>query len=132
MFKRWMIVGGILNALFFLFHAYVGYEIQQLTGLADARRGFMEGCNFAMTLVMFLFAYASLLCPRDLLETKLGHAVLALISAIYLTRAAEELILFKFHGAAFAACLIVGVLYLWALVIATTRERPAASLPLAK
>jgi putative effector of murein hydrolase len=127
MFKRLMIMGGILNTLFFLFHVYVGYRIQHLTQLADPYRSTLSGFNIAASLFIFFLAYASFRHQNDLLETKLGHAVLAFASLLYLSRAAEEFILFNFSPAPFFSCLLVGAIYVWALVIATRREDPAAT-----
>jgi hypothetical protein len=43
----------------------------------------------------------------------------------------ERFILFKFSTIIFASRLLVGVVYVVALVIATRRERPAVDMPLA-
>jgi len=129
-FKRLMIIGGILNTLFFLFHVFLCYQIHQLTKLAAGYRGLLEAFSIAGTLFIFFFAYASFLHQKDLLETKLGHSVLALTSLLYLSRAAEEFILFKFKAVIFASCLLVGAIYVAALVM-VRRERPTAALPLA-
>jgi hypothetical protein len=48
---------------------------------------------------------------------------------LFISRAAEEFILFKFNPAVFASCLLVGVIYFVALLIATKSKGPAASLP---
>ena len=119
MFKRLMILGGILNSFFFLFHAFLGYRIHRL---ASVHRGTLQSFNIAGTLSIFFFAYASFAHQKDLQETRLGHAVLALASLIYLSRAAEEFILFKFTAGVFASCFIVGALYATALVIAVKKK----------
>ena len=129
MFKRLMITGGILNGLFFLFHVIVGYRIQHLTQLAAGYRSLLASFNVAGALFIFFIAHVSLLHHQDLLETKLGHTVLAFASLLYLTRAAEEFILFKFDAAVFASCLPVGAIYFVAVVIATRRKGPAVTLP---
>jgi putative effector of murein hydrolase len=129
MFKRLMITGGILNGLFFLFHVFVGYRIQHLTQLAAGYRSLLASFNVAGALFILFIAYASFFHHQDLLETKLGHTALAFASLLYLTRAAEEFVLFKFDAAVFASCLPVGAIYAVALVIATKREGPAATLP---
>jgi putative effector of murein hydrolase len=131
MFKRLMIIGGILNTLFFLFHIFVGYRIQHLTALAAGYRNLLASFNLAASLFIFFIAYASLLHHQDLLQTKLGHAVLVFASLLYLSRAAEEFILFKFNAFIFGSCLLVGVIYALALVVATRKERPTTAVPLA-
>jgi len=130
MFKRLMIVGGILNSLFFLFHIFLGYQIQHLAHAAASHRGLLAAFNVAVALFIFFFVYASFLHQKDLLETKLGHAVLGLASLLYLSRAAEEFILFKFNTRIFVSCLLVGAIYAGALVIAMRSGRPTAALPL--
>jgi hypothetical protein len=50
---------------------------------------------------------------------------------LYLSCAAEEFILFKFHARVFVSCLVVGALYAMALVAALGREQAAAVVPLA-
>jgi putative effector of murein hydrolase len=132
MFKRLMIAGGILNALFFLFHIFVGYRIQRLTELAANYRALLASFNIAGALFILFIVYASFLHHNDLLETRLGHALLAFASLLYLSRAAEEFILFKFDAAVFGSCLPVGALYAVALVLAIKRKGPAATLPLSK
>ena len=54
MFKRLMIAGGILNALFFLFHVFVGYRIQHLSQLAANYRALLESFNVAGALFILL------------------------------------------------------------------------------
>ena len=129
MFKRLMIAGGILNALFFLFHVFVGYRIQHFSQLAANYRALLESFNVAGALFILFIAYASFLHHRDLLASKLGHAVLAFASLLYLSRAAEEFILFEFDAAVFTSCLLVGAVYLGALAVATRREGPTQALP---
>jgi hypothetical protein len=126
MFRRLMVVGGILNSGFFLFHVFVGYE---LTHLASPHRALLEAFNLVGTLVIGFFAYASFVHHRELLETGLGHAVLGLASLIFLSRAAEEFILFKFRAPVFASCFVVGALYAVALVVALRRKSSASAQP---
>jgi hypothetical protein len=56
--------------------------------------------------------------------TGLGRAVLVLVSALYLSRAAEEFFLFQFTPAIFASCVLVGAIYV-ALLVISIRERRA-------
>jgi hypothetical protein len=54
--------------------------------------------NVGETLVVFFFAYASFFCRKELLTTSLGKAVLTLILLTYLSRAVEEVILWRLSG----------------------------------
>ena len=96
MFKRLMILGGILNTLSFFLHVLLGYQIHQLSELSEAHRSLLGAFNIGGSLCIFFFAYVSFFQQKDLLETKLGHAVLALATLLYTVRALEELVLFKF------------------------------------
>lgn len=121
MARKLLTAGGVLNLVFGLFHIYLGYEIQHLD-LAPGYRGLMQALNVGGTLFIFFFAWASLFHQRDLLECRLGRSVLVLTAALYLTRAAEEFILFRFTPGIFAACLLVGGIYAALLFL-----RPAAA-----
>lgn len=125
MSKALLVAGGVLNTLFFLFHIMLGYQIFHLTQVAPPYRAFMEALNVAGVLFMFFFAYVSFFHGKDLLGTGLGRTVLVLVSALYLSRAAEEFFLFKFNFAIFGSCIVVGAIYAALLVIAI-RQRPAS------
>jgi len=118
MTKALLIVGGVLNSVFFLFHVYLGYQIHHLVRLAASYRSLMEALNVGGCLFILFFAYASLCRAGDLIRTRLGWAVLALVSALYLSRAAEEFFLFSFTPAIFGSCALVGGLYAAILVLA--------------
>jgi len=125
MTKRLLIAGGILNALFFLFHVWLGYQIHQLAQVAPPYRALMEALNVGGVLFIFFFAYASLFHGKDLMETGLGRVVLALVAVLYLSRAAGELFLFNFTAVIFASCLVVGAIYAALFVIALANEGKA-------
>jgi len=125
MSKVLLLIGGILNTLFLLLHLLLGYQIYHLTQLAPPLRGLMEALNVGGVLFIAFFAFASFFCQADLLHTRLGRTVLALVAALYLSRAVEEFILFKPSLLIFMSCTITGLLYV-ALIVLSLRKRPVA------
>ena len=121
--KRLLIAGGILNTLFFLFHIFLGYQMQRLAELPPPYLGLFEALNFGGVFFLFFFAYASFFHGKELLRTGLGRAVLILATALYLSRAAEEFFLFKFTPAVFGACALAGAIYATLFVIARNEKR---------
>ena len=114
--KGLLYAAGGLNLLFGLFHILVGYRLQTSPAIPAYYRGFMEACNAAVTLMIFFLASACLFCQRDMLETRLGKAVLVLGSALYLARAFEEFFWFSFAVLVFASCLVPGAIHLAVLL----------------
>jgi hypothetical protein len=131
MSKALFITGGILNLLFGLFHLLLGYQLAHLPAAAvrPDLKGLMAAFNLVGTLLIFFFAYASLVERRTLWEARLGRSVLLLAAMVYLSRAAEEFVLFHFNAVVFFSCLGVGALYfgLWlGAARAATRAGKAA------
>ncbi|HVN75915.1 MAG TPA: hypothetical protein VMT19_06335 [Thermoanaerobaculaceae bacterium] len=126
MARALLVVGGIMNLAFALFHLALFRGIQAASGLAPAAKGLMLAFNVAGTLFIAFFALSSLLLRDELLNTRLGKATLALTATIYLSRASEEFFLFRFTPLIFAACAVVGVLYAAVLVMAMAGGGAAA------
>lgn len=126
MSKALLIAGGILNAVFFVFHIILGYQIHQLTNLPAPYRALMEALNLGGVLFLFFFSYASFFQGKELLQTGLGRAILALAAVLHLSRAAEEFFLFRFTVTVFVSCVLVGAIYVALFAIATKTH---ASLP---
>lgn len=111
-------VGGALNALFFLFHLWLGWNFHH-GKLPPDLRALLEMMNGGGALAILFLAVASLAFPADVLSTRLGRAVLVLGATLYLLRGlAETCVTPVFHPAIFASCLATGVIYLAALVLA--------------
>ncbi len=126
MSKALLVIGGVLNTVFFIFHLLLGYQIHQLTQVPAPYRALMEALNLGGVLFIFFFACASFFYGKELLQTGLGRAVLALATVLYLSRAAEEFFLFKFTPVVFASCLLVGAIYLILFVMALKKTQFAA------
>jgi hypothetical protein len=125
MSKRLLFIGGVLNSACFLAYVILGYQITHLAQLAAPYRELMEALSVAGVLFVFFLAYSSFVHSKELLETALGRTALVLVSALYLSRAAEELFLFPFNPAIFGSCVLVGAIYVVLLVIAfQERSKP--------
>ena len=117
-----LILGGVLNTLFFLFHFLLGYQIHNLTQVAPPLHGLMQALNVGEVIFLFFCAVVSFFCQTDLVQTRLGRLFLSLIAIFYLTRACEEFIIFKFTPTIFAACAVTGLIYFALLLISWTKR----------
>jgi len=125
MARALLVVGGILNLAFAAFHIGLFRGIQASTSLSPSTKGLMHALNAAGTLSIAFFVVVSFFFRDDLLTTRLGRLTLGLVSALYLSRAAEEFFLFKFTPVIFGACSVVGALYVGILVMALRTPGPA-------
>jgi hypothetical protein len=106
-----------------LFHVWLGFQIHVMPGVAPGHRALMETLNAAGTLMVLFFTVGSLACARDVLATRLGRLFLGFVLALYLSRAAEEIVVATpFPALIFGVCLLIAALKLVLLV------RPAAKL----
>ena len=64
MTKVLLVIGGILNSLFFLLHLVLSYQIHNLTQLAAGYRGLLQALNVGGVLFIFFFAFVSFFCRR--------------------------------------------------------------------
>ena len=117
--KKVVMLGGALNAIFTLFHVYLGYRIHQFQDIAPGYRGLMEMLNAGGVIVIGLFAYVSLSAAQELLETKVGRAVLWGSFLTYAWRAVEEFtIASRVSPVILVACLLVAAVYMTAIILA--------------
>ena len=123
MSKALLILGGILNSLFFyciwLFHD----QVSHLTQLAAPLRGLMEALSVGGVLFIFFFAFVSFFRQAELLHTRLGRTVLVLIAALFLSRAVEEFVLFTPNLLIFVSCTVTGLIYLALLLMSLRKLR---------
>lgn len=110
--KVLLVLTGVLNLLFGVFHVFLGYQIHSWIALSDHARGIMQACNIGCTLLVFFLAYVCLVRGKELMSTGLGGAVLGLGTLIYLSRGAEEFVLFEGNLAILGSCLAAGLLHL--------------------
>lgn len=110
--KALLILGGVINLVFGLFHLYLGYVLHTIPGIPEGYRPLMEMLNAGGALMIFFMAFASLLYKEEMLTTKLGRLVIILTLLLYWSRAVEEVtIAASFSIVIFASCLSIGFIY---------------------
>jgi len=107
---RLLLAGGIVSALFALFHLVLGWQIHHAAGLPTPARGLMLALNVGGTLFIIFLAYAFLFRGQDLVSTGLGRATLVAGAALYWSRAAEETFWFDPSAVIFVGCLFAGAI----------------------
>ena len=106
-------IGGVVNALFVIFHVWLGYRIHTSPGIAAGDRPLMEMLNVGGVLFILLFAVSSLFYEQEMLGTKLGRLVLLFVFLLYGSRAVEEIIISpRFSPVIFFVCALLAGLYL--------------------
>jgi hypothetical protein len=112
-------IGGAANAIFFLFHLWMGWQLHGLTRVGPEIRSLLEMLNGGGALFILLLVIASLACTTEMITTRLGHTVMASAAALYLLRALAEVVVSpRCNVAILGTCLFTGLVYLIALVLA--------------
>jgi hypothetical protein len=107
-------MGGVVNALFVIFHVWLGYHIHASPGIAAGDRPLMEMLNAGGVLLILFFAISSLCYAQEMLGTKLGKLVLLFVFLLYGSRAVEEIVIApQFSPAIFIVCALLAGLYLF-------------------
>ena len=104
-------IGGIANLVFVFFHVYLFFRIAGSAELSAPAKELIYIFNLAGTLMIAFFAYASLCCARQILESHLGKATIVFIALVYLSRGAMEIVLGRWEWLFLVACAILGLLY---------------------
>jgi hypothetical protein len=121
-------IGGAANALFFVFHAWLGWNVWQWTEAGAGVRWLLETFNIACALCIGFFAYASLRYPTEMAETALGRGLSVLIVLLYGARAAGEFSSApRVQPAVFVVSVAVALLYLVVLCLPSGRPAPVSS-----
>ena len=106
-----VLVGGVLNTLFFAFHLLLGWRLWRL-GLTSGLRPLLETFNLGSALMVGFLALVSLAFPQELPTTRVGRSVLWLAVLLYLSRAiAEEALFVRPQPVIAGACLLVAAVY---------------------
>lgn len=122
---RLVLLGGLFNSAFLVFHILLAVRIGAWDALPDEARALLSMFNTGSILVLFFFAAGSLIFRTDLLRTAVGQAILLLIFAFYAVRAGEEVAVApRFSPLIFVSCLIVALVYLTAWILAGRGGRP--------
>lgn len=122
--KILLTTAGVVNAVFVLFHAYLGYKIQ-FFHLPPVWRGFLETFNAAGLLIMVLMAFVFLGRRREVLSTGVGASLLIFGAALYLGRAVEEFVWMNANVVIAAVCVGAGLIHLAVLPFVKI-ENPAS------
>lgn len=110
--KVLLTIGGTLNAIFVLFHIWLGYMIHVNPAISQADRPLMEMLNVGGLLMILFITVASLSFKREMLSTSLGKLVSLLNIALYWSRAVEEIIISPVTSPIILiSCFILGLIY---------------------
>ncbi len=130
--KILLLVGGVFNLVFGLFHLALGKALnwaETLSCLTLDNRATVYTLNIQLAFICLVFAYLSLFRRKDLLTTGIGRIVMAAMGLYYVLRAINQLV---YNGLAdpttsfwLILCGIVSLLYL----IPSLMKRPAALAP---
>ncbi len=119
-----LLIGGVFNALFFLFHLQLGWGMWHWPNLGPGLRALLQLFNVAGALTIGFLAYVSLWRTTEMRETGLGRSLGVLVILYYGTRAAGEFVFQpKAQLVIVATCLAVAGVYLAAL-LASRRPAP--------
>jgi len=120
-------IGGVLNAVFVVFHIWLGWVLHTSPAIAAHDRPLMEMLNAGGVLFILLFAWVSLGYTEETLSTRVGRLVLFFVFLLYGSRAIEEIVISPaFSPLIFAACLLVALLHLVVFIRAGGFSRTAA------
>ena len=119
-----IIIGGIFNLVFGLFHIFLCYQIYQFYSTLPVYPLLQMFAIGGMLMVFFL-AYTSLACYAELKTTMLGRWVVLLNILIYFTRTLGEFILFpKPKIIIISLCSLVALIYLYVLLSSRVNIHP--------
>ncbi len=92
-------IGGVYTVALIIFHLLFWRIFnwpETLEALSYINKSTMQVLNISITFIFFMFAYVSFAHTSELLNTKLGNSLLVLISCLWLFRAVQQVIFYKF------------------------------------
>lgn len=96
-----LVIGGIYNLLFAVFHLLF-WKIfdwkRDLASLTAVNRAIIQVLNLCLTFVFIIFGIISLLYPEQMLGTNLGQTLTGLIAVFWFLRVIEQIIFFKLEN----------------------------------
>lgn len=98
MSKALLMAGGILNAMFAVFHLALPSLAQwqnTLSTISMGSQAVMYALNLAAAFTLLVFAFVSVFYRHDLLTTNLGKALAISIGLFWFVRAAAEILYFR-------------------------------------
>lgn len=122
---------GILSAILAVFHAAFWWLFDwpaRLGYMTAEHRMLMQTFNLCM-LPLFLFStYVFLALPEEILDTRMGRAVLAMNASVYYLRAVSELVFGDIATGEsqffLVLGLVLGALFTWPLLRTSKVSRP--------
>ena len=93
-----LLIGGILNILFGLFHLSFPWLLrwpEQLGNMSSANRALLYTLDSWIILVLLLLGCVSIFHRSDILATALGSRLMLSISGLWLVRSGAEVIFFR-------------------------------------
>lgn len=124
--EKLLLAGGVVNALFVLFHLWLLRELYLAPGLTPEVHALLLMLNAGGTICILFFALAFLRYGAEVLGTGLGRLSLLCCALLYGTRALEEIVLApRFSPPIFATCLLSAALFALVLVLSAGRRRGA-------
>jgi len=93
-----IISGGVYTVVLIIFHVLFWRIFkwpETLDSLNYVNKATMQVLNISITFIFFIFAYVSFAHTQELLNTRLGNSLLALISCLWLFRAAQQVVFYK-------------------------------------
>lgn len=93
-----LLIGGVYNLLFAIFHLLFWRIFdwkQDLASLTSINRAIMQVLNLCLTFVFIIFGVLSLMYPAQMVETELGRTLTGMIAIFWLLRAVEQAVFFK-------------------------------------
>lgn len=128
--NKWILAGGVLNALLAVFHMFF-WELFDWPGslavLSLDNRGVMQTLNIHLILVFIMFTYVSLFYSREILQTSLGRIVGATIGLFYLLRSVNEFIFWDMTTlvSQISAVVFIGIGLMYLVPVYRNRENRA-------
>ena len=95
--KVLLLIGGIINLVFALFHVALGQALggQDVSGcLSLDNRATVYTLNFSVAFTCLTFAYLSLFHRKVMLGMPIGTAILAVIGAFWVLRAINQVVFY--------------------------------------
>ncbi|MDH3670553.1 MAG: hypothetical protein OES46_05245 [Gammaproteobacteria bacterium] len=105
-----ILIGGLYNLALAVFHLLFWKLFnwkQDLASLTPLNRAVVQILNLCLTFVFLVFAYISFFHANELLHSKLGRSLLALMAIFWFLRAIEQIIFFGLRRKASIAFLIL-------------------------
>lgn len=105
-----IVSGGLYNLALAVFHLLFWKLFnwkQDLASLTPLNRAVVQILNLCLTFVFLVFAYISFFHANELLRSRLGRSLLALVAIFWFLRAIEQVIFFGLRRKASIAFLML-------------------------